>query len=337
MTKLKLLFLTLLSVISLNLFSQTQVYVTNTTSPNVCDGMAVLMDTVNINMTSIYWQSMGAIISQGDYYVQNLCPGTYNVTFILNGVTLTETFTIQAGTFNPCQNFTGIITTTNSIDSTTCDGDMTPTILGGTAPYTYQWSNGVTTQSTGSLCPGVYCCYIVDANGCTLQLCDTVGVFSTSYGDTLVINNPGNCLNPIGTISSIIEDCSLDYNAVDTAYISSISNASSPLDTMVVWWYLVDTLGSIDYMATYHMGILNTGCYNFQLTLYCLQKSMNYKTIIVNETRQIDVVGIDELSMSERKLIKVIDLMGRTTELTPNQILINCYNDGTTEKIYITE
>ena len=41
--------------------------------------------------------------------------------------------------------------------------------------------------------------------------------------------------------------------------------------------------------------------------------------------------------MNQRKLIKVIDMMGRTTELTPNRLLIMCYNDGTTEKVIITE
>ena len=36
-------------------------------------------------------------------------------------------------------------------------------------------------------------------------------------------------------------------------------------------------------------------------------------------------------------LIKVIDMMGRTTELTPNKLLIMCYDDGSTEKVMITE
>lgn len=335
MKNLKLLFLTLFSVISFNLFSQVQVYTTNTSGPNICDGQAAL-DTTNINMTSIFWQGMGMIINQGSYYVQNLCPGTYTVTYVSNNTPVTLTFTIQAGTFNPCLNFTGLLTITNSVDSTTCDGVMEATILGGTAPYSYQWSNGVPTQSTGSLCPGGYCCYIVDANGCTLQLCDTVGVQSPNYGDTLIINNPGNCLNPIGTLDVSIEDCTLDYNAVDSIFISNIIY-SQTLDTLYCVWSVIDTVGNISAYTVFYAPFTTPGCYNFQLTIYCLQKSMNYKTIIVNETRQIDVVGIDELSMNHRKLIKVIDLMGRPTDLTPSRILIKCYNDGTTEKVFINE
>ena len=81
----------------------------------------------------------------------------------------------------------------------------------------------------------------------------------------------------------------------------------------------------------------STGCYNFQLVVYCYNKSMNYKTMVINQSEYIGFAGINELSMNHRKLIKVIDLMGRTTELTPNRLLIMCYNDGTTEKVIITE
>jgi hypothetical protein len=59
--------------------------------------------------------------------------------------------------------------------------------------------------------------------------------------------------------------------------------------------------------------------------------------MIINQSEYIGFAGINELSMNQRKLIKVIDLMGRPTELTPNRLLIKCYNDGTTEKVIITE
>jgi hypothetical protein len=62
---------------------------------------------------------------------------------------------------------------------------------------------------------------------------------------------------------------------------------------------------------------------------------MNYKTIIINQSEYIGFVGINELSMNQRKLIKVIDMMGRETKLESNQFLIKCYSDGTTERVYI--
>jgi gliding motility-associated-like protein len=40
---------------------------------------------------------------------------------------------------------------------------------GGTAPYTYQWNNGVTTEDQSSVHPGTYTVVITDANGCTFD------------------------------------------------------------------------------------------------------------------------------------------------------------------------
>ncbi len=334
MKNLKFLFLTLFSVLSLTVFSQTQVYTTQTSGPNICDGTAVL-DTNNINMSSIYWQGMGMIINQGSYMIGNLCPGTYMVTFTTtNGTPVTLTFVISAGTFNPCLNFTGFTTPTNSVDSLSCDGIITATVAGGTAPYTYQWSNGQTTQTMNSLCPGGYCCYVTDVNGCTLTLCDTVGVQSPNYGDTLIINAANMCIIPLGTLSSTLEDCNLNYNSIDSAFISSITVSQNPLDSVMVTWTLVDTNG-VWVFPQYQVYTIvpSTGCYNFQLIVFCSQKSMNYKTIIANATWYMDNVGIDELTDNKKKLVKVLDLTGREVNPSDNQILIYVYSDGTFQRV----
>lgn len=335
MKNLKLLFLTLLSVLSFSLFSQTQVYVTNTTGPNICDGTATL-DTTNINMTSIFWQGMGMIINQGSYMVTNLCPGTYSVTFTTNGTPVTLTFTIGAG--NPCLNFTGYLTTTNSVDSLTCNGTITPTITNGTAPYTYSWSNGITTQMANNLCPGGYCCYVVDANGCTLQLCDTVGVQSPNYGDTLIINGGAICNTPLGSLTTSIENCVLDYNSIDTAYLSTVSIPTNPMDSLTVLWVLQDT-NNICYSisSVYPQPNFLNGCYNFTIVLYCLQKNTNIKTLIVNDGFDFTLIGINELKPKKKQLMSVVDLMGREVKPQPNKFLIYTYTDGSKEIKYINE
>jgi hypothetical protein len=336
MKNLKLLFLTLLSVLSFNLFSQTQVYTSSTSGPNICDGTAVL-DTTNLTMTSIVWQGMGMIINQGSYMVTNLCPGTYGVSFISNNTPITLTFTITAGSFNPCLNFSGLVMTANSLDSVSCDGVMGITLTNGTAPYTYQWSNGQTTQTMNSLCPGGYCCYVTDVNGCTLTLCDTVGVQSPNYGDTLYLTTAGSCTNPMGTFTNTIEDCSIDYNSIDSAYVSNIILPQNPLDSVAVVWTLVDTSGSIQGYTTLYTGAMSTGCYNFQLILYCLQKSMDYKTIVINHTDYLEFVGIEELFGNNKQLVSVTDLLGRETNIQTNKMLVYTYSDGSREIKYINE
>ena len=50
-----------------------------------------------------------------------------------------------------------------------CNGTATVDVVGGTAPYTYSWSNGATTQAIAALCPGTYNITVTDANGCQSQ------------------------------------------------------------------------------------------------------------------------------------------------------------------------
>jgi hypothetical protein len=333
MKKLKLLFLTLLSVISLNLFSQTQVYTSSTSGPNICDGTAVL-DTTNLTMTSIVWQGMGMIINQGSYMVTNLCPGTYGVSFISNNTPITLTFTITAG----CAGFGITTTSVNSTTATSCDGTITVNVNGGTAPYIYLWTNSfLTTNTLTNLCPGIYGVEVTDANGCS-DVTDVNILDSTQMvGDTLIINGGSGCSPSIGTSTVVLEDCVLDYNAVDTAFISLITYPTNPMDSLEVVWSVIDTNNVLmSNYTTYYTG-LNTGCNELQFVLYCFQKSTNIKTIVMSSSVNVQFVGIKELSGNSKQLVSVTDLLGRETKIQPNKVLIYTYSDGSREIKYINE
>lgn len=61
------------------------------------------------------------------------------------------------------------------VDATTetsADGEVTITITGGVAPYTYLWSNGATTRDLSGVTAASYSVNITDANGCI-----TTGIF----------------------------------------------------------------------------------------------------------------------------------------------------------------
>ena len=95
--------------------------------------------------------------------VNNLSAGNYSVTVTdVSGCTATST--------------TAIISPTNIITTLTpsnikCFGDsnggITSNVSGGTAPYTYLWSNNATSSSISGLNSGTYSVTVTDANNCT--------------------------------------------------------------------------------------------------------------------------------------------------------------------------
>lgn len=72
--------------------------------------------------------------------------------------------------------------------SNTCSGDSNGSaiavITGGTQPFTFNWSNGNTTDTTYDLPIGTYTCTVTDAHGCTAK-----GIVTITQAAPLLINN----------------------------------------------------------------------------------------------------------------------------------------------------
>lgn len=96
--------------------------------------------------------------------VTGLAPGIYSVTICdANGccVNTQDTINIPVN----CTFATGT-QHGNASCAGACDGWIR-LIPHGTAPYSYQWSNGATTKDVNNLCAGTYIYTVTDANGCT--------------------------------------------------------------------------------------------------------------------------------------------------------------------------
>jgi hypothetical protein len=57
----------------------------------------------------------------------------------------------------------------NASSPVATDGSLDVTVSGGTAPFTYSWSNGATTEDLGSVSGGLYSVTVTDANGCSIN------------------------------------------------------------------------------------------------------------------------------------------------------------------------
>lgn len=86
------------------------------------------------------------------------------------------------------------------------NGSIDLTADGGTPSYTYNWSNGATTEDISSLTAGIYTCTITDANGCTTVINDTVSLIT---GIAVVNGNFNLSLYPNPTNDVLFFDITL--------------------------------------------------------------------------------------------------------------------------------
>ncbi|MEO5643681.1 MAG: T9SS type A sorting domain-containing protein [Bacteroidia bacterium] len=122
-----------------------------------CDGTiygTVFGGTPNYTYNWMPGNTSGSVVS-------GACAGTYTLTGTdANGCTTTSTVTVNSPA--PV-----VLTVTSTNPGCSCDGSITSNVSGGTAPYSYQWSDGSTTSSVNGACAGCYTLTITDANGCT--------------------------------------------------------------------------------------------------------------------------------------------------------------------------
>lgn len=81
-----------------------------------------------------------------------------------------------------------------SLEQATCENpyaNASVEVRGGTAPYTYLWSNGVSTARNENLLPGAYTVLVTDAMGCAQTA--TVEVQRVAPLSVNVINEPASC------------------------------------------------------------------------------------------------------------------------------------------------
>ena len=167
-------------------------------SPNTCDGYAMIDSANTPNFTSVLWYMNGTLLQNGGNAIFNLCPGNYTVSATGFGVTLTSPFTIGSGTINPCAGFGVSLSSIPTSSQNACDGSITASVYGGAAPYTYTWNNGgsASTASINNLCTGTYALTVTDANGCSSTENGTV------FYDTSTVN-PCPGFTPVVTVTEL--------------------------------------------------------------------------------------------------------------------------------------
>ena len=92
----------------------------------------------------------------------NLASGSYGVT-VIDANNVSATYTIVMA--EPFQLHASTITQNGGLGQN--NGFINLTVDGGTPGYSYDWSNGSTSQNISGLAPGTYTVTVTDAEGCT--------------------------------------------------------------------------------------------------------------------------------------------------------------------------
>ncbi len=194
----------------------------NVTCPGSGDGTA----TINLENAT---PPLSYVWSNGEttQTVTGLAGGTYDVSATDdNGCEVVTTVVIE----EPLP-FTPNATATDLTDNNANDGTASATPIGGTAPYTFLWSNGEVTATIAGLAPGDYTVVVTDANGCESEQTVTVNPFSCGLSATIILSNIScnGASDGQATISLVGGTAPITYtwsNGETTALITDLSGGT---------------------------------------------------------------------------------------------------------------
>ncbi len=234
---------------------------------NSCSGSC--MGTVDIDATGIqpitYYITPLNPNSSGEF--TGLCSGISVIT-VVDGYGCSTTIDVDITGGVSQMDITGDIT---HICSGVCKGAIDITVTGGQAPYSYDWSNGATTEDLNvqGLCEGSYTVIVTDANGCMSTETFVVQAVSTIRDFSIV--HTGNCVYQF-------TDLSIGVNA-----------------NIIGWnWNFGDNTTSTDQNPLH--AFQNPGTYNVCLTVvtdfgYCPEKEYCQQIEVTCEYQECDVTA----------------------------------------------
>lgn len=201
---------------------------THETSAGANDGTAAAAPTGGTSGYAYAW-SNGATTAT----VSGLAPGTYTVVVTdANGCTAAQTVVVNS--------FNCAVTTQTTVSNVTCSGAANGSIAlaqtGGTAPFTYIWSNGATTSTISNLAPGTFTASLTDVNGCQAVASASVTEPDPYSNFSVQTNHPACPNEATGSASASISGGTLPHNFLwsNGATTSSITGLTAGTYGLVV-------------------------------------------------------------------------------------------------------
>lgn len=156
--------------------------------------------------------------------------GTYTVTVTdANGCSASGSATIAEST-----QITALASKTDATCYDAHNGTVALAVSGGTAPLTYLWSNGATTQNLTGVAPGTYTVTVTDANGCTAFCGATVGRPTQLLASALPTD--ARCAGGTGSVALTVRGgtAPYTYHWSNGATTQDLSNAPAGIYSVTV-------------------------------------------------------------------------------------------------------
>ena len=207
-------------------------------------------NTTYLNFTTTITSELGVVDVQSLSYLICCDP------FLTVTITACDSFDWDGVTYDSTGMYTNVYTDVNGCDSTvtldltindgptdatvTQNGDtLTVTVTTGTAPYTYEWNTGETTQSILPDSSGTYYCIVTDTNGCedwsNQYIYSTTDVSEVFVNNLLVYPNPTRGILNIefDNIDNKISSLLIVNVLGDIVYNEKIENKTSKYSTQI--------------------------------------------------------------------------------------------------------
>ena len=173
------------------------------------------------------------------------------------------------------------------------DGFIMLDVFGTSYPFTFMWSNGLSTQDIFNIPAGTYTVTVTDANG-------------NNITETYVVTEP-----PL--LTSMINQSMLDL-------IVNVNGGTPPYSYT---WSTGDTLlSTITPLINGNYTCVVTDKQGCIATLFFTVSNIPTSILDIN---------------SDKRLIKIVDVLGRESKITKKIPLFYIYSDGTVEKRIIIE
>jgi len=166
--------------------------------------------------------------------ITGLTAGTYSVT-VTDVIGCTDTASVTVT--EPDLLIASVVATDVSCNGAN-DGAVDLTVTGGTAPYTYLWDNGATTEDMTGLATGNYSVTVTDANGCTATATATI-----ENGDTTAPTPDQTTLADITMECEVLASDVINPTATDNCggSVTVTNDVTFPITsqgtTIITWSY----------------------------------------------------------------------------------------------------